>query len=48
MNRNSHLLLLSSIHLDNIEIDKENGLFSQALNTQNRVRQSQRARAPFG
>lgn len=40
MNRNSHLVLLAGPQIDN-EVDKENGLFSQALNTQNKVRQSQ-------
>lgn len=40
MNRNSHLALLSMPQTDE-ELEKENGLFSQALNTQNRMRQSQ-------
>lgn len=47
MNRNSHLALLAMPQTDE-GLEKENGLFSQALNTQNRMRQSQKYRAPFG
>lgn len=47
MSRNSHLLLLSFPQTDT-ELDKENGVYSQALNTQNRARRSQEMRAPLG
>lgn len=47
MNRNSHLALLS-MPQGEVEGDKENGIFSQALNTRNQARQSQEMRAPFG
>ena len=48
MNRNSHLLLISSLSSD-IELDKENGMYSQAVNSNNLVRrQSQEVRVPFG
>lgn len=48
MNRNSHLLLMSTPIADT-EGEKENGLYSQALNRSNQARQSgQASRAPFG
>ena len=48
MNRNSHLLLMTTPQVD-IEVDKENGFYSQALNSSNLARrQSVETRVPFG
>ncbi len=47
MNRNSHLGLLVALPTD-AEQEKENGIFSKALNSRNQARQSQEVRAPLG
>lgn len=47
MNRSSHITL-DSLLAGEPELEKENGIYSEALNSRNRARLSQQTRAPFG